>query len=191
MRKLLLLSVTTWLFASLCYSQTSQGTFYLSGSTNLNFASVNSQMKYDGESIGDKITSQKFSFAPSMGYFINDGLAIGLGVDYTDEKQKYQNEEVNSKSMLIGPFAKYYIGSSNVKPFVSGDFMIGSQEDNDGKAYVSGWDLGAGIAVFVGKTVSIDFGIGYGNITFSNPDDSKAKIVSSGIGIDFGVSVYL
>ena len=191
MKKIFFLAISFGLFSAMSFAQTEQGKVVLSGSTDLNFSSVKSQMEYDGEDMGSKVSTSKFSFTPSVGYFIMDNLALSIGLEFESEKQG----DMKSNSLMAGPGLTYYFGTSNIKPFLQGDLMFGSmkQDNGDDEATLGafGYDLGAGIAVFLNQHIALDFGLGYVAATLTSDEDSKFKVKTGGVVFAAGVSVYL
>lgn len=191
MKKLFVLAISFGLFSVISFAQTEQGKVVLSGSADLSFSSNKSQLQYDGEAMGDKATTTKFSFTPSVGYFIFDNLALNIGMEFESEKQG----DMKSNSLIVGPGLRYYFGTSNIKPFLQGDLMFGSSTSEDGEdestASVMGYDLGAGVAVFLNQHIALDFGLGYASATFTSDEDSKLKFKSEGVVFVAGISVYL
>ncbi len=189
MKKILLtvLIVTGWAISSI--AQTQKGKVFISGSSDLSLSSTTMTLEYDGEELGDADMSS-FSFTPTVGYFVADGLALGLSLNIDNSKQ----DDITTNSLLIGPIARYYIGSSNVKPFIQAGYYFGSQTEEDDveeiEAKASAWDVGAGAAVFINDFASFDFSLGYGGGSFTNKEDEKNKLKVKGIAVSVGFSLY-
>ena len=170
-------------------AQTEKGRTFISGSSELNFSNTTMTYEYDGEERGDSDVSQ-FNMTPTIGYFVADGFALGLSLNVDNSKQ----DDYTSNSVTFGPIAKYYFGTTNVKPFIQGGVYYGSQvEDNDtdeSKAKASSWDIGGGVAIFLNNFASIDAALGYGQGTLTSKDDDKAKLKVSGIALNIGFSLY-
>ena len=104
---------------------------------------------------------------------------------------------------MAGPNLTYFIGSSNIKPYLFGEYMFGSSnveytEDdstNDSKVALNGWALGAGLAVFMNQHISLNLALGYTE-AYGDPenDDSSSvtygKITTSAFALNGGISVY-
>ncbi len=188
--KKILLTVLIAAGVTVCsIAQTQKGKVFISGSSDLSLTSTTMTLEYDGEELGDADLSS-FSFTPTVGYFVADGFALGLSFNIDNSKQ----DDVTSNSLLIGPMVRYYIGSSNVKPFIQAGYYFGSQsEENDVEeveAKASAWDIGAGAAMFINDFASIDFSLGYGGGTFTNKEDEKTKLKVKGIAVNVGFSLY-
>ncbi len=183
MKKLFLLAILLLALSATSFAQFSQGTFHLSGASDLNYASMKSYLQYDGEKVSDEVSSSQFNISPSFGYFVADNLAIGLMLEY--ETESSEGESISSA--MIGPYAGYFFGSSNVRPFIGADILYGSMED----LKATGFDFGAGIAVLVNNFISIDFGLSYGQVGMFSEDDTDLKLITSGVGFSGGISIYL
>jgi opacity protein-like surface antigen len=179
-------------------SPTAKGTIILSGSTNLSFASINNEAKLNSDFGGEsyEYDSNNFSFSPSIGWFVTDGLALAITMDYESSKQEDEVEAYKESTFLIGPSLTYYFGSSNIKPFILGEYLFGSTKaDDDGEetsVSVNGWGLGGGVAFFLNQHISLNLGLGYANMT-AKPEDTvgyDVEIVSKGIAFDAGLSIY-
>jgi len=195
MRKFIL-SLAMTLCVAFVYGQTEQGVFFMSGATNLNFGSMKTYLQQDGKKVSDDQTLNKFSFTPSMGYFFNDNWSVGASLSYESETQKYDGQKYTASETLFGPFVRGYLGGENVRPFIQGDILFGKTKNFDefGDEYelnAEGWDIGGGIAAFVGKNVSFDFALAYGKVAYFTPGDEKTRVVSAGLIFNVGISVYL
>lgn len=176
-------------------SPTAKGKMIVSGSTNLSYSSVTNEQEYQG---GDyEIDINEFSFKPSIGWFVADGFAIGLTIDYESTKQEDDRDEYKNSGFLIGPSVIYYFGDSNIKPFIQGEYMFGNnkQEYNsdEEKIKMNGWGLGAGVAFFLNKNISLDLGLGYTNISGEYEDeyiDEDIEQTIKGFSLNGGISVY-
>ncbi|RYF66439.1 MAG: PorT family protein [Cytophagaceae bacterium] len=67
---------------------------------------------YDGHSLSVNLT-------PSVGYFVAKNLLAGVSVPFSNTSNSYQAgpSDYNNRSIGIGPFIRYYVGNSSVKPF--------------------------------------------------------------------------
>ncbi|WP_075590998.1 outer membrane beta-barrel protein [Labilibacter marinus] len=181
------------------FSQLNEGSIHLAGSSDFSFLSVNQKVEFDGEDTDNATKTSELKLKPSIGYFVVDNFALGLSIDYARSKE----DKDISTNYLIGPYAIYYFGNSNVRPFLRGDFGYGQVIQNyDGekqKAKAFGYDLGGGVAVFLGNHVSLDFGIAYFNSTTTYDElqlnyyseGSEVKLITDGFGVTGGISVYL
>lgn len=153
-------------------SPTAKGKVMLAGSSDLSFSSISPE---GGDS------QSEFKIRPTIGTFVADNFGIGVMLNYED----YENRSL----FLLGPIVRYYFGTSNIKPFLQGEYMFGNYkyegifEDTDIKSDVNAYAIGGGAAFFLNQYISIDFGLGYNKMSFGDSD-------SDGIVINGGISVY-
>lgn len=178
------------------FAQFDQGTILISGESGLSISALSNKAKNDGNST--KLSnSTSFSFSPAAGYFVIDKLAVGLNLDLGTSKTKDNDDDFESvnTSISVGPFARYYITKGLFGEFALG---IGSQKDKetfDGdtdetKYSTFSWGLGAGYAIMISDQVAFEPSLGYGSVALK-PDGGDGKLVSAGLLINVGVSVYL
>lgn len=175
-------------------AQTEQGKFFIGASSNINFSSMKTEFKSDlGDQEGSRIT--EFEFAPQIGFFAGDGLLVGLEIPYHVRKNKDADYKMNQ--IEVGPFARYYFGKSNSKPYLHGGVGLGAaiesgeSDEVDYKLY--SYEIGGGIALFINKNVAVDLGLGYSSSSMKpkNNNDTNAKLVTSGLAFKVGFSLFL
>ena len=193
---------------------TDQGTILLGlGTDALSFTSV-SVNDMDGGTVDydlDKNTLSEYKLNTKLGYFISDGLALGLGLSLggstrVQEQDSYDYQR-DSSGYTISPFIRYHFGESGVYGEVA--YSIGSSSwkaESDGYDYesepikVSGLIIGVGYAIYVNDMISISPSISYSLLT-SVIDDAAydantggyddLEIQMGGIGFALGVNLYL
>lgn len=146
-------------------AQTEQGNWLVGGNVSLNTAKNNTNI----------------GLTPSAGYFVLRNLAVGaaLGLDYTKEG----TNKVTSFS--LGPFARYYFGTLNVRPFA--DAELGFQSTKYKSSTTSNsynntqYFLGGGLAAFINRNVAIEALAGYKHILDG----------SGGFNLRIGFQVYI
>jgi outer membrane protein len=193
MKKLILLLAVVF-SASLLQAQVEQGKVLLGGSTNFTFSSTTIKATFDGEELGEMKMST-INFAPEVGYFLMDGLAIGVILDYSSAKAKYSDESDwsdPSTSIGIGAFGKYYLSSGNFKPFVKGmlGFMTqseGHEDDDKSSGLAFGGALGA--AYFLTENVAFEFGLGYTVSNMKNKAVEEYILKASDLSFKVGIAV--
>ncbi|MDZ7741199.1 MAG: outer membrane beta-barrel protein [Bacteroidota bacterium] len=211
---LMTLAIVLWV--SDVFAQTEAGKLYVSGSTNILAAFGTTKEKFepkDGDDVevdGPKFTA--FSVSPRVGYFLIDGLAAGIFLDYgymkmKQEKTEYFSERTTTNSsMVVGPFAKFYFGEGEIKPFAVGSVGFGSSKtkyeggeedllkssDNETKYKMFNWSLGAGVAIFPTESVSFEFGLAYGSDKTSHEgEDGDSHEIESAFGVRIGIGIFL
>lgn len=147
---------------------TAQGNFMM-GST-IGFSSANSKITQDDGS-GDVETvnpaSTQFNIAPSIGYFLLDDFALGIGLDYTANRvDRGEGSDNNLDSdLLFGPFARYYLPlADDMAFFLEANFGFGNSSDNIEIGGVSqklntnifALGLGPGFTIFSSSAVGIE-----------------------------------
>lgn len=90
---------------------------------------------------------------------------------------------------MIGPALRYYFGSSNIKPYLEGDYITGFTKYDEGKIKVNGWDLGAGLAFFLNDYISLDVKLGYANATAEDTAEPDYEIKTKGFALSAGFSI--
>ena len=170
-------------------SPTAQGRMIVSGSSRFLFSTSTTEVKSNSGYDDWEADIKQFNFKPALGWFVADGLAVALSIDYESSKQGSDKQS----TFMFGPSLAYYFGSSNIKPFVQGEYMFGNYEREndsyDSETKMNGWGLGAGVAFFLNQYISLDLGLGYANISGEN-DDSKDEITTKGTTFGGGISVY-
>lgn len=176
-------------------AQTEKGKFLLGGSTNLAFSS--DKYQWDEEDQSEKSTD--IDLMPQVGYFIANGLAIGLEFPFSHS----WSDDEKSTSIGCGPFAKYYFGKSQFKPFL----LTGTEFNKETSKYTysSGevsestdrsflWKAGGGIGIFITKNLSVDLSLLYVHEEYrwkSETDEPYSKSTSKGLDVEVGFAVIL
>jgi outer membrane protein len=196
-------SVYVFMFVALAASgQTGQGKILLGGASKFDFSS--SELKWEtDDDHGDISRATNLEFAPQIGYFIIDNLAIGFEfpVSYTNEKEESGNK-YTSTTMAFAPFLRYYIGQGNVKPYIQGsigggnikmkyDLAMGLDDEITGGMFL--YQVSGGIGIFVNDYVSFDFGLGYSSASMKPKEDNNVnyRTITNGFGLGFGIVVLL
>lgn len=148
-------------------SPTAKGKIIMGGSSDISFSSISP----DGRD-----SQTEFKIRPTIGTFVFNNFAIGIMLDYED----YENISL----FLLGPIIRYYFGTSNVKPYLQGEYMFGNQNYDDGpKIDINSYALSGGAAFFLNQHISIDIGLAYAK---ASADDRDAD----GVVANCGISVY-
>lgn len=191
MKKLLLLVLSVILVSSISFAQVGKGTKYVNAASSLSFSS----MKINQEHVeGDyEYTMSEFSLKPSLGYFIMDGLAVGITALYESSKSKSEGYESEPYVVYgLGAFGKYYYGQGAIKPFGKAEIgIIGSSEGDEDYEKDSGisFSLGAGAAYFLNEYVAVEAGLDYNKYTLTNKEDSNYKHKVGGILFKIGFTL--
>ncbi len=130
--------------------------------------------------------SNMFNLSPNFGGFIANNFAIGGRLSLLSSKQG----DVRTSSFGIGPFARYYIGKAETKPFIVTEFnFLSSKIKADNNIEITnngiGWLFGLGFAAFINETVAVEGVSGYNYAKFK---DSEGD---GGFALRLGFQVYL
>ena len=179
------------------FGQTEKGNFLIGAGTNLGFASLSSELEYNGDS-QDVGSSKVFDITLGAGYFVSDNIVIGLQVPY--ERTSIEDSDGEEETMTvsaIAPFLRGYIGGSDtVKPFLEAGIGFGSvKEEATNIDYERSEDmflytLNAGVSVFLNEVVALDIALGYAHSSMEL-EDSDVKIISKGFASNIGFAIFL
>ncbi|MGY8987853.1 MAG: hypothetical protein ACKVG7_04785 [Flavobacteriales bacterium] len=164
--------------------------------------------------IYDKYNINEFNLGLGAGYFVIDGLAIGLGIQYASSSTvvKYADEDIfgddyesSENELIISPLVRYYFGESGV--WTSFDYAIAniSMDDSDGSydddefPKRSAMNLKVGYAISLNDYVSLNPMIGYNLTTQTTKDagydqdgnDADHVVKSGALGIGVSLTVHL
>jgi hypothetical protein len=120
--------------------------------------------------------SVSFSFGPLFGYFIIDGLEIGISHSYSYNQQKYSNYKGITNSIGIDPFIKYYFNNGFFTGLESGyNYSISKQQGFDYRRKYSYLSINPsiGYAIFINSKVSIEPSLEYSFTKVIDKDDSS------------------
>lgn len=143
--------------------------------------------------LGDGEDSESsFEFIPSIGYFVSDGILIGINLGFSSGKTDSFGSETKSSGFAAGPFARYYKQTSNENFAVYGQFsfLYGSGKETDSsnqETKTSAMDiaLSPGLVYFVNEHWAIELGfrgIGYySSDPDKNVDDNTVKTFDVGL----------
>lgn len=107
------------------------------------------------ESVDDSQTT--FKALPSFGYFVADGLVVGINVGFASSKIEQFSSETKSSSLLVGPLVRYYLPTSNENFFIYVQFDLLFESGKTTVAINPSY-----------KTSAIDFGVAPGLVYFIN-----------------------
>jgi outer membrane protein len=188
-----------FMFCSIVSAQTQRGKFLIEGGTNLNTSLMNYTYDY-GSSTSNKYNASQFYIQTEIGFFVVNNLCIGesTGFIYSDSKNKTSNDESKGTTLQIGPFVRYYIGKSKIKPLVQTQFQWTTSNDKytssgsttDNKSSGIGFGGGIGAGFFVNDNVGFNGILSYGTNTkkYKNTDN---KQTTSGLSFTISLSICL
>ena len=155
--------------AHFLFAQTDNGDFLVGG--NLGFRTNKN--------------SSNFTLTPNVGYFFAKNFAAGGSITLNFQKQGI----VHTTNIGLGPFARYYFGQSNFRPFLHGGlgFLSSSYKTGASKTTTNGFytTLGIGGAAFINQSVAFE-----GLAAYDHTKNSKASS-DNGFSLNFGFQVYI
>ena len=177
-------------------AQTDAGTMLLEGSSNLNYSSLKvNSISVDGDELDDDFLPEDATSTLGLkvigGYFMMDGLAVGLLIDYSSSTEG----DYSSSSMTIGPIARYYIGESGMWTQLSYGIGSSSEEydgDSEDGPSIGALGIGAGYALMLSDNVSISPSLGYSMVTATEEEgDVDVVYKAGGLVFSVGIAVHL
>lgn len=188
----------TLLFAcivSMSFAQTERGSIFIGGNSKLDF-STNSNIEKSGSD------TYQLDFSPRVGYFIFNGMVVGLQIpiQYVKETSDYSSDEAHSVG--IAPFIRHYWSSAKIKPYIDASIGLGVIKSNytltSGSFYSSSShtsknelmiNFGVGLAYWITKNVSLESGLKFNYTSYdfggSNPVNTR------GAGLNIGIAVSI
>lgn len=163
MKKLIFTSfIYLVLLLNIANAQTEKGTWLLGGSAS--FVSV------EDVSV--------LTINPNIGVFVTNNFALGLNASFS-------KVEDNDPLISFGPVARFYLGNSDSGKFFGqlGGTLLTTSEFND---FILGYGLKAGYAVFISKSIALEFAGGYDGFRELNDDAYKY----SGYGVTIGFQIH-
>ena len=144
---------------------------------------------------------------PSIGYFITDRIAIGLGIEYQYDNIKYNNylyTKTIGHDFAIGPFLRYYTGFGL---FAEAEFGYGSSLINligdpipTPTGYsggpiklnykIVGFSAGIGYSVRLNSNLRIEPVIKYINIKYDEDSENDKDYKRKGLLLNIGFAYY-
>ena len=168
MKKNLLGLLTFMVIGIAASAQTEKGNYLVGGNFLLNTPKNNTTI----------------AFTPSAGYFVIPNLAVGANLSLS-----YTKNTTKTTALGIGPFARYYLGTLNIRPFGEADYNFTTAKSKFGSTTTSlngtNFFLGAGLAAFINRNVAIEGLAGYSHSNYSHSNGS------GGFNLRIGFQVYL
>ncbi|HMQ49257.1 MAG TPA: outer membrane beta-barrel protein [Saprospiraceae bacterium] len=133
MKKLLLFSFAICHLFGLDAQVSSQGNFMMG--SKLGFSTAQSTIEVDGSNT-QGTRAMQLNISPTIGYFILDHWALGIGMDYAFSKVREPNDGTNGgetsfdSDLLFGPFTRAYLPVGEDKAFfLEATFGFGSAQN--------------------------------------------------------------
>lgn len=150
-----------------------RSTFLIGGSASAGF--------YTGVyETGGTSSNLSINFTPSAGYFIMDGLAIGLA----PRVYFYLSDNSTFTTLGLSPFAKYYFQNGFVVRLDIGySFSTGESYSNSSL----GFGGGLGYAYFLNSNVALELFLN----EYINVNESSSNSVSNSLYFSLGLQAFL
>lgn len=135
-------------------AQTEKGKTILGGNVSYDYTNVKD---VDGN-------VQSFSILPSVGVFVSDNVAVGLGFGYAWSQNDDGTDKTKLGEFAAAPYARLYKGDGNFKFFgqLSVPMAWGNSKENDTKLASTeryGVELAPGFAYFPTEKIGIEFSV--------------------------------
>ena len=154
-------------------AQTTKGTISLGGAVSF---SKSTSPTTDGD-----VESSQFSISPKAGYFLADGMELGLSLAFSSAKSESDgNEGPTTNETAIGPYFKYYMYTSN-EDFaftLNAELLFGSTKTSfpgdgidDQKGSNISFAISPGFSYFFTDKIGLDFQLR--GIVFGKSDPNK------------------
>ena len=153
------------------YGQTdkpiTKGNMLLGGSAGFSYSNASSQYEYTDQNFmpisqTNEVTDLSLSLYPSVGYFVADGLAIGIAPSLSLTHYKSADNVYNAYAVGIAPFIKAYFTSGFFVSLQPGISYSTSKSGDDRTSTIQFYiNPALGYAFFINPKVSIEPSIGY------------------------------
>jgi len=148
---------------------------------------------FNGESANE--SASEFWFNPFAGYFITDG--IELGVMPTFYTWSFGDYSENSFGILFAPAYVFNLHSCWY-PFIQGrvgyntsSYDDGDPETNDPSSSGLEWGVAGGVKAQIGEAALINLGLSYTQITMNPENWDGDRIGNNVFGAEVGFTVFL
>lgn len=159
----------------------SKGNLFMSGSINLSNSKWAASGNYE---------ESAFTLAPSLGYFVSENFALGIGLNVSNSTAKATTNSTETKTSTVGLalMGRYYFTpSSKFSTFVHGEFDYLTMTMDPGSLKVNGLGLGVapGFNYFVSKNLALETSFAILNYSTAKVDVAGAEAATNfKLGID-------
>ncbi|MDQ3393102.1 MAG: hypothetical protein M3512_03155 [Bacteroidota bacterium] len=189
MKKSLLILIGAICFSFTAKAQISQGTKSLGGTVNFTSSST---MSHYGSAPVQTQNSNSLTFGPRIGYFISDGLAVGVALQYWGNTQNGNPDIYKENMIALSPFARVY-KSLGEQFYIFGEGMIsvgagGSKKIEPTRTLqgnntsLVGLYISPGFIFFPTEKIGLELsfvGIQFESRSSKNPENRSLKTVNS------------
>ena len=166
-------------------------------SAGFSFVTNHSKTTHMGSTFtSPKGKSTSINFSPKVGYFIIDGLLIGIDIPIWRKKEFIEDNSFTLSLLSAGPMVRYYYGKGKFMPFVEGEAVFGQIKEKSVPPYpktnITNVSGGIGFAVFLTEKVSFEALVGYKYLKAVKVDDPTETVwYTNAIGVAIGFMVLL
>jgi outer membrane protein len=147
--------------------------------------------------LGDGEDSESsFEFIPAFGYFVADGILVGINLGLSTGKTVSFGNETKSSGFAVGPFARYYKQTSNENFAIYGQFsfLYGSGKETDSsdqETKTSAMDIAVspGLVYFLNNHWAVE--LGFRGIGYYSSDPDKDVDNDNVKTLDVGLNSFL
>jgi len=171
-----------------------KGNIQLGGSAGISYFNLNERYKVvnaDGQyqDHTNEVKYFSFSLRPSFGYFIVDGLVIGISPSFSYTRSSNNASSGSVNRFGIEPFTKYYFNNGFFIGMKSGYYFT-TQKEPENKSYELSFNPSIGYAFFINPKVSIEPSLEY---SFSKNiiNNSVINTISKENGIFFAIGFHI
>lgn len=195
--KYLTIFLLSFMVPVLSFSQTQEGAILGKGAFTINFNNVKEEVNGNSRQLGSLTTLE---FNPAAGFFIIDGVAIGVAVDWQRRSAKDNDNKRNIEHALaLGPFGRFY---SELGPFFQAQFSFGGGSDKErpeggpeivNRFGIFSWGFGLGYPYFINENVSLEplFLYRWGNRSREIASGGNEITKYRGLMIQLGLVYYI
>jgi hypothetical protein len=178
----------------LARAEVAQGTFELSGGSNLGFSSGSRKTEIGGAS--GTVDTTDYGLSATGLYYVSPNIGIGGRLEYGYSAEKANGVTDGLSTLIIGPAIA---AEAPVAPqfAVFGLAQLGYASTTqsttgfaDVKASGYGFGLDVGVKYFVVKNFSFNAALAYQYANVETDETVKRKITTSDVGLNLGLSVY-
>ena len=178
-------------------AQTEPGKTFISGNTSLDLSFINTKLKNDNDKV-DFGSNSSIELSPAIGKFVALNFVIGVTLPVSTSTEKTPDDDkYKTSTWAVGPFTRIYFGENDTKFFLSGSAGIGGYSekftssrgsDDEASGGLSMYQVGAGVAIFMNKMVSVDLFLNYTSNTLKSDDlRISNKGINAGLGLSFTI----
>jgi opacity protein-like surface antigen len=144
-----------------------------------------------GSSKTDAVKSSSFTFAPSVGYFVTENIAVGASLGFGSTSEDDGTGEDKTSSFGLNAMARYYYTPAS-QFSVFGQLAIGMGSEKEEPAGVAsytektfGVNAGVGVSYFLNSNFAIEAGwAGLGYNTNDNGGNGAPKTSNFGLNVN-------